>query len=178
MDRPCFLATGHAKLSFSLASGGEHTVGFPCAGEWLGGRPHSSGKCTLTPLGSVRIILFLAEDFANIIASDANAAAVLLRILEAKVAILQAHTTALASQSACERVASFLSRSRRKSAAAGPGLRLSLPMSRGEMGDHLNLTIETTSRCMTRLKNEGLIACPSRHEVVILDEVRLANFTD
>jgi len=177
MDRPCFLATGQAKLSFSLASGGEHIVGFPCAGEWLGGRPHSLDKCTLTPLGNVWII-FVAEDFSRIIASDARAAAVLLRILEAQVAILQAHATALASQSACERVASFLSRSRREPAVAGSEFQLSLPMSRGEMGGHLNLTIETTSRCMTRLKNEGLIACPSRHEVVILDAVRLANFTD
>ena len=42
------------------------------------------------------------------------------------------------------------------------------------MADHLGLTIETVSRTMTRLREEGLIALPTPHDVVLLQPTDLA----
>ena len=49
-----------------------------------------------------------------------------------------------------------------------------LPISRQEMADHLGLTIETVSRTMTRLREEGLIALPTPHDVVLLHPAELS----
>jgi CRP-like cAMP-binding protein len=49
-----------------------------------------------------------------------------------------------------------------------------LPISRQEMADQLGLTIETVSRTMTRLKQEGFIALPTSHDVVLTRPAQLA----
>jgi CRP-like cAMP-binding protein len=49
-----------------------------------------------------------------------------------------------------------------------------MPISRQEMADHLGLTIETVSRTMTRFKEDGLIALPTPHDVVLLNPTDLA----
>lgn len=52
---------------------------------------------------------------------------------------------------------------------------LRLMMSRTDIADYLGLTIETVSRCFTRLKTQGLIRLPEAHLVEILREDRLAD---
>jgi CRP/FNR family transcriptional regulator len=42
------------------------------------------------------------------------------------------------------------------------------------MADSLGLTIETVSRTMTRLKEEGFIALPTSHDVVLTRPAQLA----
>jgi CRP/FNR family transcriptional regulator len=55
---------------------------------------------------------------------------------------------------------------------ARPAFRL--PLSRQEMADQLGLTIETVSRIMTRLKEEGLIALPTPSDVTLQRPADLA----
>jgi CRP/FNR family transcriptional regulator, anaerobic regulatory protein len=52
--------------------------------------------------------------------------------------------------------------------------RFELPLSRGEIGDLLGLTIETVSRQMTRLRAAGLIDLPGGRRIVIRDAAGLA----
>lgn len=53
--------------------------------------------------------------------------------------------------------------------------RVDLPMSRQDMADYLGLTIETVSRTMTQLQEDGLIALPSCRQVVLSDRAGLAD---
>jgi len=46
---------------------------------------------------------------------------------------------------------------------------LELPMTRLDIADYLGLTVETVSRSMTKLKQEGLISITSPSTVEILD---------
>ena len=48
-----------------------------------------------------------------------------------------------------------------------------LPMTRTDIADYLGLTIETVSRCFTRLRTDALIATPEPHTVRLLDRNRL-----
>lgn len=175
LDRPMFVAAGRVKLSFALALGGEHTVSFHGTGDFLYGEPNSVDQTIVTPMGGCSLISWTRADFAEAIESDAKFAAKVIRVMMHETQSLRVHATMIASLTACERVASFLTLSSRE--PDNPS-KISLSLSRSEMADYLNLTIETTSRCITRLRSAGLIACPSRNEVTVLDEAGLAAFRD
>jgi CRP/FNR family transcriptional regulator len=73
-------------------------------------------------------------------------------------------------RSAMERVVSFLLAFSRRSARNGRDpLHFELPMTRGDIGDFLGLTIETVSRNFSKLKALGLIELPSSSRVRLVD---------
>ena len=80
----------------------------------------------------------------------------------------------LSKKSAEERIASLLlsisSRMRRRRLS---GRCFRLPVSRGEIGNHLGLVVETVSRVFTRLQKQGVLAVDGR-EVEILQPAALA----
>jgi CRP-like cAMP-binding protein len=92
----------------------------------------------------------------------------LMELAATKLARAHEHMLLLGRKNAQEKVASMLLElaHRISGDAARPAFRL--PISRQEMADHLGLTIETVSRTMTRLREEGLIALPTPHDVVLL----------
>jgi CRP/FNR family transcriptional regulator len=81
----------------------------------------------------------------------------------------------LSKKTAEERIASLLlslsSRLRRRGLS---GARFRLPMSRGDMGNYLGLVVETVSRVLTRLQNNGVLKIQGR-EVEILEPQTLAD---
>jgi CRP-like cAMP-binding protein len=73
-------------------------------------------------------------------------------------------------RSAMERVVSFLLAFSRRSARNGRDpLNFELPMTRGDIGDFLGLTIETVSRNFSKLKALGLIELQSSSRVRLVD---------
>jgi len=76
----------------------------------------------------------------------------------------------LGRKNACERVAWFLMDMSERIPAPD---RLDLPMSRQDIADFLGLTIETVSRTMTQLQDDGLIGLPSRRRVVLRQRAAL-----
>ena len=46
-------------------------------------------------------------------------------------------------------------------------------MTRQDMADYLGLTIETVSRTLTRLRQQGLISLASPHDVIVRRRVAL-----
>jgi len=55
---------------------------------------------------------------------------------------------------------------------SGP-IRFELPLSRQDIADLLGLTIETVSRQITSLRDEGIIETPNRRTITILDHDQL-----
>ena len=84
----------------------------------------------------------------------------------------QQHMFVLGCQKAKERVASFLLRlADRMDLVCGD--RLDLPMSRQDIADHLGLTIETISRMITALRNDGAVLIPNTQQIVLRDMAAL-----
>ena len=79
----------------------------------------------------------------------------------------------LARLSPLERLASFLVRLREQMKIRDDDPRMSLPMGRSDIADHLGLTVETVSRSFTRLREQGVIALPDPQHVEILDREAL-----
>jgi CRP/FNR family transcriptional regulator len=88
------------------------------------------------------------------------------------------HVTRLGRQSAGERVAAALldlaAQFAPAGAARGPAVGFPLHLGRGDLADWLGLTLETVSRCMSRLREEGLISFGREGWLVLEDPAALA----
>ena len=170
------IISGSAKLVRTLPNGADHISEFAYPGSLLFGHTGESEAPHLTALESARILLLPNEPCLTTWAEDGTFWNEIMKAAMARIQSLEIHAARLARMSACERVAAFLISLVKIEAYETNSLRLHLPMSRADIGNHLGLTIETISRCIARLKNEKLVACPSRHEMLILDVRRLAIF--
>lgn len=92
---------------------------------------------------------------------------------------MQNHFILLCSRNAREKVASFLYALALRNVTADEQRAVSfqLPMTRTEIADYLGLTIETVSRCITRLRIAGVIDLPKSSLIVVPDLVRLSRVT-
>src|SRR3546814_19053768 len=73
-----------------------------------------------------------------------------------------------------EKIATFLLEiSARQEGWGWPASPVTLSMTRGDIADYLGLTVETVSRCFTRLKGDRSIALPEPTSVALLDLERL-----
>ncbi|MDQ0346583.1 Crp/Fnr family transcriptional regulator [Ancylobacter vacuolatus] len=83
------------------------------------------------------------------------------------------HVTRLGRQSAGERVAAVLLDLAAQFAEAwdeeAESLSFPLHLSRGDLADWLGLTLETVSRCMSRLREDGLIAFGKEGRLILQD---------
>ena len=100
---------------------------------------------------------------------------------EAQLCAAHEHVLALGRMAAQERVCSLLVRLARLSAQASESpagakmpIAIRLPLTRGEMGDYLGLSLETVCRVMSGLERRGIIEIGRRHgDVIINDLARL-----
>jgi CRP/FNR family transcriptional regulator, anaerobic regulatory protein len=85
----------------------------------------------------------------------------------------------IARRSAIERVVGFLLALSRRNGQSALGRRcFDLPMSRGDIGDFLGLSVETVSRTLTTLKVHGLIELPRADHVKFVDIEELQSLAD
>jgi CRP/FNR family nitrogen fixation transcriptional regulator len=80
------------------------------------------------------------------------------------------HMLLLGRKNAMERVASFLLEMDRRLARTGM---MALPMCRKDIGDYLGLTLETVSRTLSQLHNEGVLGFSGARQIVLRNRHRL-----
>jgi CRP/FNR family transcriptional regulator len=160
--------SGAVRLVKGLADGRRQVIEFLVAGECFG--------LIGTAQHAYRVEAIVASKLARYPCAKLDAAArvnpvLSERLLElARTDLERAHAQMLllGRKTAEEKIASFLlALARRQADGAGLARVLKLPMSRQDMADYLGLTIETVSRTMTRLRQDGLIALPSPQQVVL-----------
>ena len=95
----------------------------------------------------------------------------LLRIACHGLLVARQHMVLLGRKTAEERIASFILGLAERNGAAN---RVSLPMTRSDIGDHLGLTMETVCRALAQLKKVGVIELTC-HQLVIRDRDALAD---
>jgi CRP/FNR family transcriptional regulator len=168
---------GVLKLSAATADGRDQTLGMMFAGDFIG-RPYGATSAhSIVALTEARVCTFarsVFEDFAR------DHPGLEHRLLERTLADLdrtRRWMTLLGRKSATERLAAFLlDMADRLCGDHPPGLplRLDLPCGRQEVAELLGLTIETVSRQITRLRDEGVIETPERRVIVVRDRQALA----
>ena len=170
----CFrVLTGAVRLYKGTADGRRQLIDFLVAGDCFGliGSHHSYGVEAIT-----RSTLVKASrvTLATAVREQPGLAERLIERASAELARAHEHMLLLGRKNAQERVASLLVDLARRLGAEPSRSAFRLPISRQEMADQLGLTIETVSRTMTRLKQEGFIALPTSHDVVLTRPAQLA----
>lgn len=158
--------TGALKTEVMTDDGREQVTGFHFAGDVLGldavgSLAHPSAA---TAFEEVQVCAIPFALFTRASQRSEPLRAYLHRLLAREVVRDQHLMLVLGRMHADERVATFLLHTSQRFKARGYSpLEFALPMAREDIGNYLGLTLETVSRCFSRLKTAGVIEVDNRH---------------
>ena len=164
------LVDGAAKLLRSLPDGRQQIIGFRFPGDFIGYTARDRYPCDAELVTDSTVCRLDRARLESMSRHCAPLSHRLLALCAEDLASAQEQLGAMAQRSAEGRVAAFLLMLRAAARRNGqPGIALSLPMPRADIGDYLGLTIESVSRVFAALRREGLLREPSRGQVTLTD---------
>lgn len=172
------VTSGQVSLSMSLPDGRRQITEFLGPGDFIGlGLDSNTASHSLTAetLTEVHACRFPRRAFAGLMEETPALGRRVLNFASRRIAAAREQQLMLGRKTAVERVASFLLQAARRSVARGAAASpLTLAMTRGEIADHLGLTLETVSRGFSRLRQLGVIRLDGADRVTLNDLDRLA----
>jgi len=170
-DHVYTLTGGALRLVRTLADGRRQINGFVLPGDYLGLSGSDHHRYDIEAIADSRVCRVALPQMKALRSRFPHLERKLLQRACQELDAAQDAALALARLQPAEKLADFLLRlAAREARLGGDGLRVSLPMGRGDIADHLGLTMETVSRTFTKLRQQGLIALPHLSVVEILDE--------
>lgn len=158
-----------------LADGRRHVGEFFLPGDFIGLDAETGYIFTAEAVSETTMVRYSRRSVDALAWQEPRIGHSLLRIACHGLSAAQQQMVLLSRKTAEERIASFILGLAERNGAAD---RVSLPMSRSDIGDHLGLTMETVSRALTQLKKDGVIGFTSSHELVICDRETLADLAE
>lgn len=155
--------------------GGEQVIGFHLPGELIGldGLGDGVHRCESVALEDASVCEVPYADISRVAAEIPSLQAQLFRVMGRSMGRDQDHLELLGRRHAGQRVALFLhSLIERLEALGQSGDVLHLPMSREDLASYLGLVIETVSRTLSRMQDEGIIGVQGR-KLRVRDRARL-----
>lgn len=161
----CFkVVSGMVRSCKLLADGRRHVSQFLLAGDFVGLESDGTYRFTVEAVNDATVMRYPRRAMDQLIEQQPGLGKRLLGMLSEGLSAAQAQMLLLGRKSAVERLASFLLSMSERS---GESDSIALPMTRGDIADHLGLTIETVSRIFSQLKSQGVIRLKASNEVVI-----------
>lgn len=167
------LTSGMVRLFTDLPDGRRQIAGFLLPGDYLGLADDEVYSQSAEAVVTSKLCAFSSRDMDRLMATFPSLKDRLHLMTKAALRRARDNQLVLGRLTPLEKLASFLlmfETRMRRDFQSGP---LHLMMSRGDIADHLGLTIETVSRSFTKLKGQGLIRLPESHLVEILHHDRL-----
>ena len=167
---------GALKTSMTHVDGAEHVLAFPMKGDLLGfdGVCENKYLSEVVALTDCDLIKIPASEFFSPGRSCNAIERMAYWAISREIVQEQAAYTLSHSAKSEARVARFLRiQSERFMAMGYSPKRFTLPMTRRDIGNHLNVTLETVSRAFSALDNLGIISVERREvEILSLDALR------
>jgi CRP/FNR family transcriptional regulator, anaerobic regulatory protein len=163
---------GMLRLYKLLPDGRRLITGFLSAGHLLGLAPEGVCVYTAEAITEVTLCRYKRSAFERLIDEVPGFAKRLLAVTSHELRAAQNQMLLLGRKSAPERVASFLLLMAEQEGSDDAD-EIQVPMTRGDIADYLGLTIETVSRTLTKLRQDGLIALPTSARIEIRDRDQL-----
>lgn len=172
---------GILKLSTSTGDGREQIVGIVYPSDFIGRPFGGTSQHSVTALTDARVCTFSRSDFDRFARDHPDLGQRLLQRTLTELDRARHWMLLLGRKSADEKMASFLLemsdrlgvRDCQDPEAGEPAPLFTLPFGRQQIADILGLTIETTSRQLTKMRADGLLDLPSRREIVINDRAAM-----
>ncbi|HUL09708.1 MAG TPA: helix-turn-helix domain-containing protein [Candidatus Acidoferrum sp.] len=150
---------GTLRLYKLLPDGRRQITGFLSAGHLLGLAHEDCYLYTAEAITEVTLCRYPRARFVRMVDEVPGFARRLLDVTSNELCAAQDQMLLLGRKSAVEKVASFiLTMAGRR---GGQRSEVHIPMTRADIADYLGLTVETVSRTLTRLRQDGVIALQS-----------------
>lgn len=168
------VTSGALRMVRTLADGRRQITGFVLPGDYVGLTETPQHRHDIEAIVETRVCRTPLAQMRQLRDRYPQLERKLLQRASMELAAAQDTGLLLARLQPSERLAHFLLRLAARSSQPGAsGDTVALPMSRGDIADHLGLTMETVSRTFTKLRQQQLIALPQLHLVQILDYAAL-----
>jgi len=162
-----------AVRTYKLLSDGRRQIGaFHLPGDVFGLDPGSAHRLTAEAIVDTTVRLIKRRSLEQAAGMTAQVARSLWTMTAGELRHAEDHMLLLGRKNAMERVASFLLEMDRR--LAGTGM-MALPMCRRDIGDYLGLTLETVSRALSQLHNDGVLGFSGARQIVLRNRQRLHN---
>jgi len=160
------VSSGSLRLFRLAADGRRQILGFLFAGDFIGLTGEAAWVGTAEAMEPATVCRFPRAAFEALTAQRRDLEAALLSRAGAELAASRAQVLRLGGRAALPRLAGFLCDLPRidPMRPGAPG-QIRLPMTRGEIADHLGLTLETVSRALSTLKRRGVLSQVSLSEL-------------
>jgi CRP/FNR family transcriptional regulator, nitrogen fixation regulation protein len=165
-----------AVRSYKLLSDGRRQIGaFHLAGDIFGLENGGVHRFTAEAIVDTSVRLVKRVSLAQVAENDVTIARDLLKMTATNLQHAEDHMLLLGRKTSLERVAAFLLEMDRRLTAAGV---MALPMCRRDIADYLGLTLETVSRALSILHDQGVLGFlgQTQRQIVLLDRPKLAEF--
>ena len=162
-----------AVRTYKLLSDGRRQIGaFHLAGDVFGLDPGTSHRLTAEAITDTTVRLVKRRSLEAAAGSNVRVAHNLWTMTASELRHAEDHMLLLGRKTAMEKVATFLLEMDRRLAKAGM---MALPMCRRDIGDYLGLTLETVSRALSQLNDQGILVISSARQIVLRNRQRLAD---
>jgi CRP-like cAMP-binding protein len=172
---PC---SGSQIVERSAAGGQRQVLAFLQRGDYLGFSTSNQFLYSARALEKSIILRFPGRDFYALASQAPTLRDNVGQITNQVLARVLDHLFAIGQKRAHERLAFLLWQLWQRQTRDSQTAVLELPMRRGDIGDYLGLTLETTSRAFSRLRADGVIASESRNRVQVLDAQALGRLAE
>ena len=162
-----------AVRTHKLLSDGRRQIGaFHLAGDVFGLDPGTAHRLTAEAITDTTVRLVKRRSLEAAAGSNVRVAHNLWTMTAGELRHAEDHMLLLGRKTAMEKVATFLLEMDRRLAKAGM---MALPMCRRDIGDYLGLTLETVSRALSQLNDQGILVFSSARQIVLRNRQRLAD---
>jgi CRP/FNR family transcriptional regulator len=172
--------SGHVKTVMVTEDGEEQITGFPGPGDSIGADGLATGRYAVDAiaLDTVSICTLHFDHLLRASAGEEKVQQLLLTMFSEMIFGNEQLLLTLGKLDAQQRMATFLLKQSHAQLRNGCSpVSFTLAMSRADIGNHLNLAVETVSRLLTQFKQRGLIKF-NRNDIEWLDIDGLANLSN
>src|SRR6266404_1883355 len=170
-----YQVTTGAVRSYKLLSDGRRQIGaFHLVGDVFGLENGSFHRFTAEAIVDTSVRLIKRSSLERVAEADVSITHDLLYMTTDNLQHAEDHMLLLGRKTSLERVVAFLLEMDRRLTAAGI---LALPMSRRDIADYLGLTLETLSRALSKLHEDGILGFlgKNQRQIILLDRLQLAS---
>jgi CRP/FNR family nitrogen fixation transcriptional regulator len=162
-----------AVRTYKLLNDGRRQIGaFLLPGDVFGLYSGSAHRLTAEAIVDTTVRLVKRHNLEAAAGSNVKVAHNLWTMTASDLRHAEDHMLLLGRKTAMEKVATFLLEMDRRLAKAGM---MALPMCRRDIGDYLGLTLETVSRTLSQLSDQGVLVFSSARQIVLRNRQRLAD---